>query len=226
MPGEGNIRPKQFPLPNLVEDTLPIIRSNIDPSIRLETDLPIDVFNIKADPTQMQMVLSAVVNNSLEVIEADGCIRTTVSNKKIDAAFAKSHPELNPRHYVCLKIVDDGKGMDEETLNRIFDPFYTTKFMGRGLGMVSVYGIVRNHDGWISVDSEQGKGTAVRVYLQAIEAEKKVKKEILTEPKLEIAEGEGTVLIIEDEEVVMNVTRAELIRLGYRVLEAKTGEEG
>ena len=221
----GKYQAKAISLSNFVEDTLPIIKPSFDPSIQVETDLPRDIFSVKADPAQMQMVLSAILSNSSEALEGEGCIRVITSNKEIDATFAKNHPELNPGNYVCLTVEDDGKGMDAETLNKIFDPFYTTKFMGRGLGMAAVYGIIRNHDGWISVDSERDKGTVVRIYLPAIEVEKKVKKEIITEPKLDIAEGEGTVLIIEDEEMVVNVSRAALVELGYRVLEAKTGKE-
>ena len=220
----GRYQAKTMSMSDFVEDTLPIIKSNIDPSIRLETDLPRDIFSVEADPAQMQMVLSAVVSNSTEAIEGDGRIRITCSNKEIDATFVKNHPELTPGNYVCLTVEDDGKGMDEETLSKIFDPFYTTKFMGRGLGMAAVYGIIRNHDGWITVDSELNKGTIVRIYLPAIEAEE-IKKEAIVESTTEMPKGEGTILIIEDEEMVMNVIRAVLERLGYRMLEAKTGRE-
>jgi CheY-like chemotaxis protein len=96
--------------------------------------------------------------------------------------------------------------------------------MGRGLGMAAVYGIIRNHDGWITVDSELNKGTIIRIYLPAIEAEV-IEKETIVESATEIPKGEGTILIIEDEEMVMNVIRAVLERLGYRMLEAKTGRE-
>ncbi|KKL21823.1 hypothetical protein LCGC14_2441590, partial [marine sediment metagenome] len=221
----GSYQAKTISLSDFVEETLPVIIPNIGPSIRIDTDLPRDIFKVNVDSAQMQMVLSAVVSNSSEALGGDGRIRVITSNEEIDAEFAKSQPGLRPGRYVCLTVEDDGEGMDEETVNKIFDPFYTTKFMGRGLGMAAAYGIIRNHGGWISVDSEQYKGTVVRIYLPAIEAEKKVKKEIITEPKLDIAEGEGTVLIIEDEEMVMNVTRAVLVRLGYHILEAKTGKE-
>ena len=220
----GRYQAKTISLSNFVEDTLPIIKSNIGPSIRLETDLSRDVFGVKADPAQMQMVLSAIVSNSSEAIEGEGRIRITASNKEIDATFAKNLPELNPGNYVCLTVEDDGKGMETETLNKIFDPFYTTKFMGRGLGMAAVYGIIRNHDGWITVDSELNKGTIIRIYLPALEAEV-IEKETIVESATEIPKGEGTILIIEDEEMVMNVIRDVLERLGYRMLGAKTGRE-
>ncbi len=92
----GRYQAKTIFMSDFVEDTLPIIKSNIDPSIRLETDLPRDIFSVEADPAQMQIVLSAIVGNSSEAIEGEGRIRITVSNKKIDATFAKNHPELIP----------------------------------------------------------------------------------------------------------------------------------
>ncbi len=119
----------------------------------------------------MQMVLSAILANSNEAIEAEGLIRITAENKDIDENFTKQHHGLKPGYYVCLTIEDDGKGMDKETKDGIFEPFFTTKFQGRGMGMAAVYGIIKNHDGWISVDSELGKGTVVQIYLPAIEIE-------------------------------------------------------
>lgn len=152
---------------NFVEDTLSILKSSIDPSIRVETELPGGIFDIHADSTQMQMVFSAVLNNAADAIEKEGRIRIIAVNQEVDEAFAKSHPDLNPGPHVCLKFVDDGRGMDKETIDRIFDPFFSTKFMGRGLGMAAVYGIIRNHSGWIGIQSEADKGTTVTIYLPA-----------------------------------------------------------
>ena len=93
------------------------------------------------------------------------------------------------------------------------------------MGMAAVYGIVKNHDGWISVDSELGKGTTVQIYLTAIEAKEEVKKEVVLRPTVELATGEGTILVIEDEEPLVELFRQILERLGYRVLQARTGKE-
>jgi signal transduction histidine kinase len=113
------------------------------------------------------MVLSAVIANAGEAIEGKGRIRIDTSNEVIGTEVAESHPDLKPGFYVRLRVEDDGKGMDQQTKARMFDPFFTTKFHGRGLGMAAVYGIVKNHNGWIGVDSELGKGTVVRIYLPA-----------------------------------------------------------
>jgi len=167
----------------------------------------------------MQMVLSSILKNSAEAIEGKGRIRIITKNEEIGKGFAKSHPGLKPGPYVSLTIEDDGKGMDEETWSRIFDPFFTTKFQGRGLGMAAVYGIVKNHDGWITVDSQLDKGTGVRIYLPAVKAE--VEEE--PKPKIQLAKGTGAILVIEDDEVVIDVICAMLERLGYTILLAETG---
>ncbi len=169
----------------------------------------------------MQMVMAAILANSNEAIEDEGLIRITAGNVDVDEDFAKQHPGLKLGSYVCLTIKDDGKGMDKETRSRVFEPFFTTKFQGRGMGMAAVYGIVKNHDGWIAVDSELEKGTEVRIYLPAIKVE--VKK--LTKAKVEAVAGSGTILMIEDEEVVIEVTQGMLEMLGYRVVSAKTGKD-
>ena len=135
----------------------------------------------------------------------------------------KDFPGLKPGNYACLTITDDGKGMDQETRSRMFEPFFTTNAEGRGLGMAAAYGIIKNHDGWISVDSELGQGTIVKIYLPVVEAPVTVHSK--PRPKTELIKGTGTILVIDDEEEVMNVTRAILEKLGYSVLEAKTGQE-
>ena len=215
----GKYQPKTISLTEFVEETLPLIKQTIAPSIRLETDLLHGILNVEADLTQMQMVLSAILNNSAEAIEEKGRIRITTRDEEIDEEFAKNHPGLKPGPYVSLTVEDDGKGMDEETRAKIFDPFFTTKFQGRGLGMAAVYGIVTNHGGCISVDSELGKGTVVRIYLPA------VKVEVKEEERPRIKPSKGTILVIEDEDVVIDVICAMLERLGYRVLLAKSGKE-
>lgn len=106
----------------------------------------------------MYMALSAVVTNAAEATEGRGRIIIKTVSKKIEEGFTKYRPGLKPGRYVCLMVQDDGAGMDVKTRRKIFEPFFTSKFQGRGLGMAAVYGIVKNHGGWISVDSQLGKG--------------------------------------------------------------------
>ncbi|NVM20162.1 MAG: response regulator [Desulfobacterales bacterium] len=217
----GKYWPKSISLSNFVEDSLPMIQHKIDPAIRVETDLAENILNIEADMTQMHMVLSAVLTNAAEAIEGTGCIKIVTSNEEIDEEFATHHLSLKPGPYACLTVQDDGKGMDDQTRRKVFEPFFSRKFHGRGLGMAAVYGIVKNHNGWISVDSKLGKGAVVRIYLPAVEARAKEAEK----PKTELAKGTGTILVVEDDGGVMHVTRTILEKLGYDVLTAGTGME-
>ena len=219
----GKYNPQPLSLSDFVKDSLPLIQHIIDPAIRVETDLPLDISDIEADRTQMQMVLSAIVINSNEAIEGPGHIKIFTGNEDIDEKFAKHHPGFKPGSYVCLTVEDDGKGMDEETRSRIFEPFFTTHFIGLGLSMAAVYGIVKGHDGWIGVDSELGKGTAVRIYFPPFQVEKEEKE--VEERKTELIKGTGTILVIEDEEPLIKLNRIALEISGYHVLEARTGRE-
>jgi len=234
--GGGKYTVKTVSPDDVVSGVLTLMKHTLHPDIRVETDLPAGIYDIKADPTQMQMVLSALIANSNEAIEGLGRIRISIRNMELDEMFTKDHPRLRPGPYVCLSIEDDGKGMDEETRERIFEPFFTTHFMGRGLGMASVYGIIANHTGTITVDSEPGKGTVVRIYLPAMRAESReqrakeavkeeVEEKIVSVPATDLPKGEGTVLIIEDEKTLVKLFRKILEMLGYRVIEAETGQE-
>jgi len=173
---QGKYNAKPISLTGFVSETIPLIEHSLHPGIRLETDLPTDISPIKADPTQLQMALSALITNANEAMEGRGRIRISVQNMDLEPGFVADHPGLEPGPHVCLSIEDDGKGMDEETRKKIFDPFFTTHFLGRGLGMAAVYGIVKNHDGAIEVTSEPGTGTVVRIYLPVSELNEPSKK--------------------------------------------------
>jgi PAS domain S-box-containing protein len=217
----GKYQPKNISLNDFVEQTLHIIKHTINPDIVLETVFSKDSVHLNGDLTQLQMLLFVILTNASEAIEGKGRILITTAKEEIDKEFVKHHPSLKPGPYVCLTIEDDGIGMDQATRSRIFEPFFTTKFQGRGLGMASAYGTVKSHDGWISVYSELGTGTVVRIYLPAVDAQVKEAEK----PKIETVKGEGTILVIEDEALVLDVTRAMLEKMGYRVLEAKTGKD-
>ena len=163
----GKYRPEQISLNDLVLETLPFMKHLIKEGIVVETDLAEDSCYVEADRTQMQMVLLAAIVNAAEAIEAAGYIRLTIGREEMAGEFAKAHPDLKPGSYVSLTIEDNGSGMTEETRTRVFEPFFTTKFQGRGLGMAAVYGIIGNHHGLVTVDSELGLGTVVHIYLPA-----------------------------------------------------------
>jgi PAS domain S-box-containing protein len=164
----GKYQVEKISIGDFISNTLPLIQYNIKSTIGVETDIPYDILSIKADLTQMQMVMSAIISNASEAFDSTGCIRIMSRNRKITEENSKDFGGLKPGPYVSLTIEDDGKGMDEETRKRVFEPFFTTKFQGRGLGMAAAYGIIKNHDGWISIASELNQGTTVRFYLPAI----------------------------------------------------------
>jgi PAS domain S-box-containing protein len=219
----GKYRPEIIGLNDFIRDTLPLIKHTIQPFVYLETDLPSNIMGVKADLTQIQMILSAILSNASEAIEKKGRILISCRNETITGDNGALTSEIKPGTYVHLTVEDDGKGMNEKTKSRIFEPFFSTKLHGRGLGMAAVYGIIKNHDGYIMVDSEEGKGTKVHVYLPVLEVQQK--KERDSDQSEGFGKESGTVLLIEDEENVMEVNHAMLERLGYRVLKAISGKQ-
>ena len=217
----GQYHLQKTPIRDFLENTFSRIQHTLKPSVHLETDLPLDLMQVKADRTQMQMVISAIVANANEAIETDGRIRVSARNVELDEASCNG--SMQPGPYVRVTVTDDGKGMDEETQNRIFEPFFTTHFIGRGLGMAAVYGIVSNHGGSITVESQPGEGTRVQMNLPAVGEPKPAVEDSPAEKAT--GQGEGTVLVIEDESDVMEITSETLKRLGYTVVEATTGKE-
>ena len=220
----GQYQAKTISLSDFVRKTLPLAQSFIDSAIHVDADLPRDTLNVKVDLAQMQMVLSDVLSNASEAMEGQGRIRVALQKFAIADDATADFPGFKPGNYACLIVTDDGKGMDEETRTRIFEPFFSTKFEGRGLGMAAAHGIVKNHGGWISVDSELDKGTTVKIYLPAVEASVKEDVKIRQKPA-EWVKGTGTILVIDDEKAVVTVCRAMLERMGYHVLEARSGQE-
>jgi len=216
----GKFNPEIISPTDFLKDNIPLIKETADLEIHIETDLPADILNIEADNAQMHMVLSAIITNSNDAMEDVGRIMIAARNVDIDEEFAKGCPALKPGPYVSITFEDDGIGMDQETKDRIFEPFFTTHFTVRGLDMAAAYGIIRNHDGWITVDSELGRGTRIVIYLPAVESKAKEGKALHAS-----VSSTRTVLIVEDEEAVSDVTREMLETLGYRVIVAKTGKD-
>jgi len=217
----GKYQPEMILLDEFVEEAIQQIKHLIDPAIRIVMDIGYETNYIEADFTQLQMVLSSIIRNSVEAIENKGIIKISSFQSEIDNQFIKTHPDAKTGTYICLSIKDNGSGMDKDTLERIFEPFFTTKSQGRGLGMASVYGIIKNHNGYIKVDSEPGNGTKVQIYFP-------LSKKIIDKKPTEVPvmlQGNGTILLVEDEEFVMELGLEVLEHLGYRTLSAKNGTE-
>jgi len=217
----GKYKPKPTQFAAFVNDTLALVQHTLPAKVSLDTVLNQKLPRVVMDVTQMQMVLSAVVANAIEAMPQGGRISIECSNHRIDPSLSTDYGGLQQGDYVSLIIRDQGTGMDRETLQRIFEPFFSTKFQGRGLGMAAVYGIVRNHGGHIAVASEPGQGTQVGIYLPAMAAP----DETAVADASQKNDGNGSVLLIEDEQMVRDVNRALLGRMGYRVICARTGKE-
>lgn len=164
----GRYEVKDISLSVLVRNTLPLLQYELGQSIHVETNLPDDILKTSGDLTQLMMVFSIILSNAAEAIESEGNIKIACRNELLTKEDAKAFPGLMPGPYVSLTVEDNGRGMDEETRVRAFEPFFTTKFQGRGLGLSAAYGIVKNHDGWISIESHIDRGTIVCMYLPAV----------------------------------------------------------
>lgn len=165
--GQGQWRIATMPLSHFVATALERAVSIDDRQIELTTELQVDGPPVALDEAQFQMIIAALVANAVEAIQGKGRITISTGEARLEANDVQSMAGLRPGHYAWLTVEDNGRGMQESVRRRIFEPFFSTKFQGRGLGMASVYGIVKNHGGWIGVDSHSGRGTRVIIYFPA-----------------------------------------------------------
>lgn len=190
--------------------------------VRLHFDLAEDLSSIEADEGQIEQVLLNLYVNAADAMSGGGDIFLKTKNVAHYEITGTPFKPL-PGRYVLVQFIDTGIGMDEETQKRIFDPFFTTKEMGRGtgLGLASVYGIIKGHYGYINVASERGKGTIFSIYLPV--SDKKIEKKTQTYTTIET--GNETILLVDDERIVLEVNTEILKSFGYVVLTAQGGEE-
>jgi two-component system cell cycle sensor histidine kinase/response regulator CckA len=190
--------------------------------IRIHGKYAEGLWSVEADLGQIEQILLNLYINAWQAMPEGGELYLETQNVTLDKHTVSAH-QLRPGKYVKIAVTDTGVGMDRKTRERIFEPFFTTKGMGKGtgLGLASVYGIVKNHDGFIYCYSEVGEGTTFNIYLPA--TEKKITKEMSLDEK--IAGGNETVLVVDDEEMVREVTSSMLKRLGYTFLAARGGKE-
>ena len=190
--------------------------------IRVQLRLDRNLAPIEADAGQVEQVLMNLLVNAADAMRGGGTVTLRTANTSHEQMKGKLY---NPRpgKYVLLSVSDTGVGMDEKTKERIFEPFFTTKEMGRGtgLGLASTYGIIKGHGGFIDVESEPGRGATFSIYLPA--SSKKISKPHRGQEG--IVRGQGTVLLVDDEDMVLEIGRALLETMGYQVVTAKDGEE-
>lgn len=189
--------------------------------VSIHKELQKDLWPVEVDSDQIDQVLLNLYVNAWHAMSGGGDISVQTQNVLLSADYTKSYG-INPGRFVKISVTDTGMGMDESTVKRIFDPFFTTKDMasGTGLGLASAYGVIKNHNGMITVYSEKGQGTTFNIYLPA--SGKKISEEASTQD--EILPGTGTILFVDDEEGIRQIGEDILKRLGYQVITAKSGE--
>jgi len=220
------LEPKVLDLNAVVSGMDEMLRRLIGEDIELQTDLARDLGRTRADPGQIEQVLMNLVVNARDAMPRGGRVTLETGNAEMDEAYVRDHLGARPGRYVSLAVRDTGLGMDAETQKHIFEPFFTTKEKGKGtgLGLATVYGIVKQSEGYIWVDSAPGAGTTVRVYLPLVEGEPVAEgPRRPAVPEQAPARGTETVLLVEDEEMVRRMTREVLEGAGYHVLEASSG---
>ena len=216
--------PRVISLNTGVEETVEMLRRTIDPRIVVETRREPELWPVEADPSQVNQVLMNLCVNARDAMPDGGRLIIATVNRVFDERHCRQHPELRPGEFVEVRVSDTGAGMDQATRARIFEPFFTTKEIGKGtgLGLAMVYGIVKQHDGWITVESETGRGSCFSVFLprsgSAVESE-------AASPAAVSKGGSETILLVDDEQMILALARRILEQAGHQVIEASDGEE-
>ncbi len=202
-----------------------MLRRLIPEDIDLRTALAEGLGSVRADPGQIEQVILNLAVNARDAMPEGGRLTIETANVELDEIYTRRYPGVRPASYVLLAVTDTGVGMEPETQQHLFEPFFTTKLpgTGTGLGLSTVYGIVKQSGGHISVYSEQGRGSTFKVYLPRVVAS--VAEEGGAQAAPEAAPGSETVLVVEDEPVLRNLVRRVLARSGYEVLTAANADE-
>ncbi len=220
------LKPKILQLNQVVKNMEKMLERIIGENIRFFSELSPQLDKIKADASQLEQIILNLTVNAVDAMPKGGTLTIKTENTIIDnAAFPKTLSlSPQPGHYICLSISDSGEGIDNKIISQIFEPFFTTKTDGTGLGLSVVYGIVKQHNGWIDVDSEPGRGSNFKIYFPALSSDEAIsveKEVVLTEMG-----GKGEkVLLVEDEKGVRDISIKVLRNYGYKVIDAVTAQE-
>jgi len=217
-----DIAPKILDLNATVEGILSMLRRLIGEDIALAWHPSANLWPIKIDPSQLDQILANLCVNARDAIAKTGKITIETHQTSFNESYQQSHPETLPGDYIMLSVSDDGCGMNAALIDKIFEPFFTTKAAdkGTGLGLATVYGIVKQNNGFINVDSEPGLGTTFKIYLPRISEEIDLNNPAEKEPPL--PRGTETILLVEDDETILETERHMLELFGYQVLATST----
>ncbi len=218
-------QPRAMDLNALLIDSREMFARLVGEDVEIVTQLNHEPAFVLADPGQVHQVLMNLMVNARDAMPGGGRVTLETANVTLDEQFTELHPEVVPGSYVRLRVTDTGHGMDEETRQHLFEPFFTTKAQGRGtgLGLSTVYGIVRQGQGWIDVQSEIGRGTTLEVYLPRVNVQEMVEQPVRLRPAS--LQRSGTILLVEDQKQVRELAAATLRSCGYVVFEANCGED-
>jgi len=219
------LAPKILNLNEVVAETEKMLRRLIGENIDVRTTLDPTLGNVKADPGQIGQVIMNLVVNARDAMPEGGKLVIETSNAVLDDEAAVRHPPLSAGRYILLTVSDSGIGMDEETQTHIFEPFFTTKEIGKGtgLGLSTVYGVVKQSGGTVWVYSELGHGSVFKIYLPRVD--EATLQSLPTELATHLSRGTETILLVEDEDSVRKLTQSLLEDAGYKVIEARSGDE-
>jgi PAS domain S-box-containing protein len=219
------LQPKAIDVNSIVVGLDKLLRRLMDESIEMRTVCAEKLGTVKADPAQIEQVVMNLVVNARDAMPHGGRLTVETTNVTLDAGYAMDHAPVKAGKYVMLAVSDTGIGMDGEAQTHIFEPFYTTKAAGRGtgLGLSTVYGIVKQSEGYIWVYSEVNRGTTFKLYLPCVEGS--AAPEIGATKDNVVSQGSETILLAEDEEAVRELARTVLASYGYAVIEATSAEQ-
>ena len=219
------IRPEVVELNGIVRNIKEMLKRIIGEHIQLRVDLDENLDRIEADVSQLEQIIVNLATNARDAMPNGGSLTITTGNAVISREEAEANPSLRPGHYILMHISDTGTGMDEQTRTHIFEPFFSTKEPGKGtgLGLATVYGIVKQNRGFISIESEPGKGTAFSIYLPW--TKKSISDDIPAVTVEKPCTGNETILVVEDSMYVRNVIGLILSKAGYRVIKAADANE-
>jgi PAS domain S-box-containing protein len=215
------IAPKTVNLNKLIAGTEKTLSRLIGETIDLSFLPGKDLGNIRFDPSQIEQILVNLAVNARDAMPDGGKLTIETADVDLDEAYCRSNIEYRPGRYVLLSVSDNGSGMDKKTLSHVFEPFYTTKSLGKGtgLGLATVYGIVRQNGGFVNVYSEPEQGTTFKIYIPRI-----IEENAATEKSGEIAPVavSGRILLVEDDDMVRGMTLSMLEKIGYTVVAAES----